>query len=109
MGAGELARAHEASCFQTVVSNHQKARRDASPHHGRSGDVSPPRWRLSIPDRFLQRRLSFQHLPPRRGRFPQGLAPNNMSQTAERERAKLPNENEPNCRMTIDERGVNLL
>ena len=48
MGAGELARAPMASCFQTVVSNHQKARRDASPRHGRSGDVSPPRWRLSI-------------------------------------------------------------
>ena len=25
MGAGELARAPKASCFQTVVSNHQKA------------------------------------------------------------------------------------
>ena len=35
MGAGELARAPKASCFQTVVSNHQAARRDASPHHGK--------------------------------------------------------------------------
>ena len=35
MGVGELARAPKASCFQTVVSNHQAARRDASPHHGR--------------------------------------------------------------------------
>ena len=45
MGAGELARAPKASCFQTVVSNHQAARRDASPHMGgdsAGGDGTPP-------------------------------------------------------------------
>ena len=45
MGAGELARAPKASCFQTVVSNHQAARRDASPHRGgdsAGGDGTPP-------------------------------------------------------------------
>ena len=62
MGAGELARAPKASCFQTVVSNHQAARRDASPHLGgdsAGGDGTPP----------LGSRAARRDASPHRGRL----------------------------------------